>query len=321
MLIQNTAPNHLFEENYDPTIVNATLAYRSWTMQQHIHVHTASPDPLVWHPIGQPALEVYLHKHATMGANEPCIPHSPTQPHSATKDDPPLRDQDPQTQSDTLPVATVEHAPRYVTRHHILDNCQLPRWGNHTRRTAPTWKLPTGTMQWKEILPGVTAIETIHLVTPDQIQLPPSPYLSIPAQGTATIQGTTIEEDNQLPQARPTQAVWVTATTNNDITKPPDCGEPPSTVPRHVLTTTQRRKTGRRGETTSPSTTHSSNRRSNARGAPARYATAPPNTQSGTTQSPYTQKRYPRSKRHTPCNSWTLTTPTNLGLSSRTGIS
>ena len=77
-------------------------------------------------------------------------------------------------------------------------------------------------MEWKEILPGGTAIEAIHLVTPDQIQLPPAAHLFITAQGTATIEGATIGEDNQLPQARPTQAVWVTATTDTDITIAPD---------------------------------------------------------------------------------------------------
>ena len=39
--IRDTAPKHPFADKYDPAIVNAILAYHSWTMQQHLHLHTA----------------------------------------------------------------------------------------------------------------------------------------------------------------------------------------------------------------------------------------------------------------------------------------
>ena len=90
-LVQNTAPNHPFEDNYDPTIVTAILAYHSWTTKQHVHLHTASDDTCESHSIGPPALEVSLHKNTATAAHpvlnlrpvapqripEPCIPPSP----------------------------------------------------------------------------------------------------------------------------------------------------------------------------------------------------------------------------------------------------
>ena len=76
----------------------------------------------------------------------------------------------------------------------------------------------TGALDCKEIPPGVTAIEAIHLITPDRKKLPPAAHLPITVQGTATIEGAIIGEKNQLPQARPTQAVCVTATMNTNVT-------------------------------------------------------------------------------------------------------
>ena len=75
-------------------------------------------------------------------------------------------------------------------------------------------------MEWKEVLPGVTAIEAIHLLTPDQVQLPPAAHVFITTRSTATIEGAATEEDYQVPQEPPTQAVWMTATTYTDITMP-----------------------------------------------------------------------------------------------------
>ena len=71
----------------------------------------------------------------------------------------------------------------------------------NTRRTAPTWKLTLGTINWKEILPGVTAVEAIHLIKPDWIKLSPVERLPVTVQNAATIEGAIFGEDDQLPQA------------------------------------------------------------------------------------------------------------------------
>ena len=44
-MIQNKAPRHPFNDNYNPAIVNAILVYHSWTTQQHLHLHSACDDP------------------------------------------------------------------------------------------------------------------------------------------------------------------------------------------------------------------------------------------------------------------------------------
>ena len=82
--------------------------------------------------------------------------------------------------------------------------------------------MPTGTINWKEILPGVVAVEAIHLITTKPIKLRPAEPLFITIQGTATIEGTTLGDDDQMLQARPTQAIWVTATDDADIVIDPD---------------------------------------------------------------------------------------------------
>ena len=104
-----------------------------------------------------------------------------------------------------------------LTMHHVPGNYQLPREEIHTRRTAPTWKLPTGTIDWKEMLPGVITVDAIHLITIKQIKLPPAEHLFITIQGTATFKYATLGEDDQMPQARPRQAVWVTTTRDTNI--------------------------------------------------------------------------------------------------------
>ena len=43
--IRDTLPKHPFTDNYDPGIMNAILAYHSWTTQQHLQINTASDDP------------------------------------------------------------------------------------------------------------------------------------------------------------------------------------------------------------------------------------------------------------------------------------
>ena len=65
-------------------------------------------------------------------------------------------------------------------------------------------------------------MEVMHLLTPNQVQLTQAVHLLITIQGTATIEGTALGDDDQTPQARPTQAVWVNATANTDIAVYPD---------------------------------------------------------------------------------------------------
>ena len=60
------------------------------------------------------------------------------------------------------------------------------------------------------------------LVTPDRVQLPQPVRPFITAQGRATIECKPLGKDDQTPQARPTQAVWVRATANTDIARDPD---------------------------------------------------------------------------------------------------
>ena len=75
-------------------------------------------------------------------------------------------------------------------------------------------------------------MEVMHLLTPNQVQLTQAVHLFITTQGTATIEGTALGDDNQTPQARPTQAIWVNATANNDIAVDPD---PEGTASNYTL--------------------------------------------------------------------------------------
>ena len=68
-VIRKTAPNHPFEEHYNPTMVNLILAYHSWAIQQSIHLHTPCADPCEWHLVGPSILEVYLHENTDTGAH------------------------------------------------------------------------------------------------------------------------------------------------------------------------------------------------------------------------------------------------------------
>ena len=77
-------------------------------------------------------------------------------------------------------------------------------------------------MDWKKILPGITTVEVMHLLTPNHVQLTQAVHLFISSQRTATIEGTALGDDIQIPQARPTQAIWVNATANTDIALDPD---------------------------------------------------------------------------------------------------
>ena len=65
-------------------------------------------------------------------------------------------------------------------------------------------------------------MEVMRLLTPHQVQLTQAMHLFITTQGTATIEGTALGDDDQTPQARPTQVVWVNATADTDIAVDPD---------------------------------------------------------------------------------------------------
>ena len=232
-------PDHPFGDDYDRAIMDAILAYHSWSTQQSIHLHTPHDDPREWHPVGQPAPEFYQHEDATTGANsitslrptapqripEPHIPPSPTKPHRPPQHESPQRGHSPPAHKGTEPpsaTTTVQQLDKPLTSRHVPDNYQLPRGGNHTRSTATTWRLPTRNIDWKKILPGVTMMDVMRLLTPDKVQLTQAMHLFITTQGTATIEGTALGDDDQTPQARPTQAVWVNATAETDIAADPD---------------------------------------------------------------------------------------------------
>ena len=124
-----------------------------------------------------------------------------------------------------MELTEAQHAGEALDHIQELDGLPpttLPREGNHIRRTAPTGKLPTEAIDWKEILPGVTTVDAIHFITPDRVSHRPAEHRFIIVQGTATIEGTTLGEDDQMPEARPTQAIWVTENKITDTTINPN---------------------------------------------------------------------------------------------------
>ena len=232
-------PDHPFGDDNAPAITNAIVAYHSWSTQQSIQLHTPHHDRREWHPVGPPALKFYLHEDATTGAHsitsfrptapQPIpdlhIPPSPTKPHTPPQNESPQRGHSPPAHKGTEPLSattTFQQLNKSLTSRHVPDNYQLPREGNHSRSTATTWRLPTGNIDWKKILPGVTTMEVMHRLTPHQVQLKQAMHLFITTQGTATIEGTALGDDDQTPQARPTQAVWVNATADTEIVVDPD---------------------------------------------------------------------------------------------------
>ena len=84
----------------------------------------------------------------------------------------------------------------------------------------------------------MTTVDTINLITAKRVKLPPAEHLFITIEGTASIEGATLGDDDQMLQARPTLAVWVRATTDTDVAIHPDSNGPPSTVLWKVLTAT-----------------------------------------------------------------------------------
>ena len=65
-------------------------------------------------------------------------------------------------------------------------------------------------------------VNTMRLLTPHQVHLTQTTHLFLTTKGTATMEGTALDDDDQTPQARPTQAIWINATTGTDITVDPD---------------------------------------------------------------------------------------------------
>ena len=65
-------------------------------------------------------------------------------------------------------------------------------------------------------------MEAMRLLTPHQVQLTQAMQLFITTQGTAAIEGTALGDNDRMPQARPTQAVWINAPTGTGITIDPD---------------------------------------------------------------------------------------------------
>ena len=61
----------------------------------------------------------------------------------------------------------------------------------------------------------------LRLLTPHQVQPTQTMHLFITTQGTAAIEGTPLGDNDQTPQARPKQAIWINATTGTDITVDP----------------------------------------------------------------------------------------------------
>ena len=234
-------PDHPFGDDSNPAITNAILAYHSWSTQQSIHLHTSHDDPREWHPIGPPALEFYLHQDAADGAHnstsfrptmpqpipEPHIPPTPTKPLTPTQHEHGPRQQGHSPAAHKRAeqpnaTTTVQQLDKPLTLRHVPDNYQLPRGGNHTRSTATTWGLPTGTVDWSKILPRIATMVSIRLLTRHQVQLTQAMHLFLTTEGTAAMEGTALGNDDHTPQGKPTQAIWIKATAGSDITVDPD---------------------------------------------------------------------------------------------------
>ena len=138
----------------------------------------------------------------------------------------------------------------------------------------------------------------MRLPTQQQVQLTKAMHLFITTQGTAAIEGTALGDDDQTPQARPTQAIGINATTGTDITVDPD---PERTAIHYTLDCAEDDPTltdGRQGgplkstaSSMSPSTTTSHRRHWSPRDVPSVHTGTTPSTSSGTTPLPYTRRR------------------------------
>ena len=214
--------DHPFGDNSNPAITNAILAFHSWSTQQSIQLHTQHDDPREWHPIGPPALEFYLQEDAATGAHnitslrptmplpipEPHIPPSATKSQTPTQHEhgPPQQGHSAAAQKRAEPpnaTRTVKQLDKPLTLRHVPDNYQLPRGGNHTRSTAMTWQLPTGAIDWKKVLPRITTMVSMRLLTPHQVQLTQAMHLFLRTQGTAAMEGAALGDDDQNPRRDP----------------------------------------------------------------------------------------------------------------------
>ena len=78
-----------------------------------------------------------------------------------------------------------------------------------------------GHHQLEKILPRITTMVSMCLLTPQQVQLTQTMHLFLTTQGMVAIKGAALNDDDQTPRARPTQAIWINATTGTDITVDP----------------------------------------------------------------------------------------------------
>ena len=137
-------------------------------------------------------------------------------------------------------------------------------------------------------------MKVMHLRTSHQVQLTQAVHPFKTTQGTATIESTALGDDDQTPQARPTQAVWVNATADTDVAVDPDLEwtavhyTPDCTENDPTLTDWLTR---RAASTTSPSTATPHRRPWSPRDEPPVRTRMPPSTPSGTTRPPYTQRQ------------------------------
>ena len=60
-------------------------------------------------------------------------------------------------------------------------------------------------------------MEVMSLLKPHQVQLTQAMHLFITTKGSPTIGGRALGDDDQTPQARTTQAVWINTTADTDI--------------------------------------------------------------------------------------------------------
>ena len=63
---------------------------------------------------------------------------------------------------------------------------------------------------------------SMRLLTPHEVQVAQAMHLLLTNQGTAAMEGAPLGDDDETPQARPAQAIWINATTGTDITVHPD---------------------------------------------------------------------------------------------------
>ena len=135
--------------------------------------HTASP------AFGRQCHNRYRNQTYTPG---PTKPQTPTQEEHG----PPQQGHSPTAHERAEPhnaIATVQQLDKPLTSRHVPDHYQLPGGGNHTRSTASTWRLPMGIIDWKKILPGITAMEAMHLLTPHQVKPTQAMHLFKTTQG------------------------------------------------------------------------------------------------------------------------------------------